>query len=435
MSTKTVLHIDKNQITQLSSNRQEPDWMLQQRLEALDLTETLELPVLEKMYINRWNIHSFGTHKSESYVMSLGNFPQPIQELLSGEQQPENVLIQTNSGGMFSSLSEELSKQGVIFMDMNTAVKEHSDLIKPYFMNSVKKGENLLTALHASMWNGGAFLYVPKNVVIDEPLQALYYTDDAEAVFSPHIMIIAEENSSVTYVENYTSATLTSSLVHNGVAEIYVKQGAKVNFASTHNLDQTVTDLAYRRAVVEKDAKIYWVVGEMSSGNAMSETTSILKGDGSFSDAKIICVGTDEQQLSLTTTAVHIGKASTSDMITRAVIRDRTRAIINGITKIERGATGAVGGQTERLLMLSPQARGDANPILLIDEDDVKAGHAASAGQVNKEFIYYLMSRGISKVEAERLIIYGFLAPVVSEIPISNLQQQLQSLIERKLNK
>lgn len=433
MSTKTVLPVDRNQITQLSSSRQEPEWVLQQRLEALELTDQLELPVLEKMHINRWNIDAFGTHTSTPAPMSLEQLPQQIKDLLSSEQQPENVLIQTNSGGVFSSLSEELTKQGVIFSDMNTAIKEHSDLIKPYFMNSVKKDENLLTALHASMWNGGAFLYVPKNVVIEEPIQALYYTDDAEAVFSPHILIIAEERSSVTYVDHYTSGTLTGSLVHNGIAEVYVKQGATVHFASTHNLDSSVTDLAYRRAVVEKDGKIYWVVGEMGYGNAMSETTSILKGDGSLSDAKIICVGIAEQQLSLTTKAVHIGKSSTSDMITRAVIRDRTTAIVNGITKIERGATGALGGQTERLLMLSPQARGDANPILLIDEDDVKAGHAASAGQVNKEQVHYLMSRGITREEAQRLIVYGFLAPVVSEIPISNLQQQLQKLVERKL--
>jgi Fe-S cluster assembly protein SufD len=165
----------------------------------------------------------------------------------------------------------------------------------------------------------------------------------------------------------------------------------------------------------------------------MSDTTSILKGKGSESDAKVICVGTEEQKLNLTTRAVHFGKSSNSDMITRAVMRDGSTAIINGITKIEKGATGANGQQTEKVLMLSPKARGDANPILLIDEDDVKAGHAASVGQVNPEQVHYLMSRGITKDEAQRLIIYGFLAPVVSQIPIINIREQLQRLVERKL--
>ncbi|MBO9604736.1 MAG: SufD family Fe-S cluster assembly protein, partial [Paenibacillaceae bacterium] len=202
---------------------------------------------------------------------------------------------------------------------------------------------------------------------------------------------------------------------------------------SVHSLGETTIDVAYRRAVVENDGKIEWVVGEMNGGNVLSDTTSLLKGQGSNSDAKVICVGTEEQKLNLSTRAVHIGKHSSSDMITRAVMRDDATAIINGITKIEKGATGANGQQTEKVLMLSPKARGDANPILLIDEDDVKAGHAASVGQVNAEQIYYLMSRGISRDEATKLIIYGFLAPVVSEIPIGALEEQLQRLVERKL--
>jgi Fe-S cluster assembly protein SufD len=144
-------------------------------------------------------------------------------------------------------------------------------------------------------------------------------------------------------------------------------------------------------------------------------------------------VGKNAQQNSLTTQAVHFGKSSDSNMVTRAVMKDSASAIINGITKIEHGATKANGVQTEKVLMLSPKARGDANPILLIDEDDVTAGHAASVGQVNPEQVYYLMSRGISKQDAERLIIYGFLAPVVSEIPVEAVRGQLQRLLERKL--
>ncbi|MOA26917.1 FeS cluster assembly protein SufD [compost metagenome] len=171
----------------------------------------------------------------------------------------------------------------------------------------------------------------------------------------------------------------------------------------------------------------------MNAGDSVSETLSILQGNGSLSDAKVIAVGSSTQKLNLTTKAIHFGKNSDSQMITRAVMREQATAIINGITKIEKGATKANGEQTEKVLMLSPKARGDANPILLIDEDDVTAGHAASVGQVNPEQIYYLMSRGISREQAERLVIYGFLAPVVSDIPLEQLQEQLQGLVERKL--
>lgn len=234
-------------------------------------------------------------------------------------------------------------------------------------------------------------------------------------------------------MENLVSEQAKDSLVQTGIVEVFVKEGAKVNVASIHSLGKHVIDLTYRRAVLENDGQINWIVGDLNHGDSVSDTTSILKGNGSNSDTKIICVGTGDQKLNLTTRAVHFGLDSNSDMITRAVMRDEASAIINGITKIEKGATRANGQQTEKVLMLSPKARGDANPILLIDEDDVKAGHAASVGQVNPEQVFYMMSRGISREEATRLIIYGFLAPVVSEIPITKIEEQLSLLVERKL--
>ncbi|MEH7087310.1 SufD family Fe-S cluster assembly protein, partial [Neobacillus drentensis] len=238
--------------------------------------------------------------------------------------------------------------------------------------------ENRLAALHAALWNGGVFVYVPKNVDVELPLQAILLADDADATFAPHVLIDAEANSRLTYVDNYlsTDGVGVDQAVHNGVVEVFVKPGANVRFASVQHLN--ATNVTYRRAVVENDGRIEWIIGEMHNGNAVSETMSVLQGNGSSSDAKVICAGTNEQKLSITTKAVHFGKSSDSQMFTRAIMRDSASAIINGITKIEKGSTKANGEQTEKVLMLSPKARGDANPILLIDEDDVTAGHAAS---------------------------------------------------------
>lgn len=435
MSTQTILPIDRQAIVELSQSRQEPEWMTKLRAEALELAGSLELPKLEKTRIDRWNLNSYGTYKSEAQIASLEELPEGAKALLQtdGQGQPANVLVQKNSSIVYHSVSEELSKQGVIFTSLEDALINHADLVKSHFMSVVGKEENLLTALHTAMWSGGVFIYVPKNVRVELPVQALFLTDDPQAAFSPHVLIVAEQHASVTYVDNFVSEGQLDQLIQNGVVEVIVKAGATVNFASVHNLNESVTDLTYRRAVVENDATINWVIGEMNYGNVMSDTTTLLKGNGSNSDAKIICVGTGEQKLNVTTRAVHFGKSSSSDMITRAVMRDAATAIINGVTKIEKGATGANGQQTEKVLMLSPKARGDANPILLIDEDDVKAGHAASVGQVNPEQIHYLMSRGITREEAQRLVIYGFLAPVVSEIPMEKVQKQLQGFVERKL--
>jgi Fe-S cluster assembly protein SufD len=432
MSTQTVLPVDRGSVAELSKCNQEPEWMTELRLKGVELAETLELPALEKTKLERWNLNHYGAYTKSDAVASVQDLPEEAK-VLFGESFGNSLLIQRNSGAVYSSLSDAAAGQGVIFMELERAVREHSDLVKPYFMKAVEQGEHRLAALHSALWNGGVFLYIPKNVQVELPVQALFLTEGADASCSPHVLIVAEANSSVTYVENVVSVGQTGDRVVNGVVEVFAKAGSKVQIASIHNMNEQLTDITYRRAVIENDARVEWVIGEMNSGNAVSDTTSVLKGNGSSADAKVICVGIGEQKLNLTTRAVHIGKASTSDMITRAVMRDASTAIINGITKIEKGATGANGQQTEKVLMLSPKARGDANPILLIDEDDVKAGHAASVGQVNPEQMYYLMSRGISKETAQRLIIYGFLAPVVSEIPIAKIEDQLQVLVERKL--
>jgi Fe-S cluster assembly protein SufD len=261
------------------------------------------------------------------------------------------------------------------------------------------------------------------------------FNDDAEAAFAPQILIVAAAHSRVTYVDNVvtTGNAASASSVHHSIVEVVAKAGAQVNFASIHNMSGGIVDLSIRRAALDNDARVEWVIGDLNDGNTLSDTKSVLNGNGSSSDSKVISIGSNDQKMSLTTQAVHFGRSSDSQMITRAVMRDAATAIINGITKIEKGATKANGEQTEKVLMLSPKSRGDANPILLIDEDDVTAGHAASVGQVNPEQVYYLMSRGIAKKDAERLIIYGFLAPVVSEIPIDAVREQLQRLLERKL--
>ncbi|GAA3401967.1 Fe-S cluster assembly protein SufD [Paenibacillus hodogayensis] len=430
MSSQTFLPIDRNSVAELSKSRNEPSWLTDLRLQALELAGSLELPKLEKTRIDRWNLDGYGTYKAPVALESLDQLPEAARTLLG--ETTDNLIVHRNSGVVWSHLSEELAKQGVIFMDLETAAREHSELVQSYLMTAVKPDEHRLAALHAALWNGGVFLYVPKDVQVELPLQAIFFSDDGEATFAPHVLIVAESNSSVVYVDNYLSED-GRELLHNGIVEVIAKPGSRVQFATVQNLGKGSTAFTYRRAIIDNDARIEWIVGELNSGNAVADTDSVLKGNGSSSDAKIISVGTHDQKLNLTTRATHFGRNTPSDMITRAVMKDEATAIINGITKIEKRATGANGQQTERVLMLSPKARGDANPILLIDEDDVKAGHAASVGQVNPEHMHYLMSRGITRDEAHKLVVYGFLAPVINEIPLENVQKQLQSLVERKL--
>lgn len=433
MTTQLALSTDRNAVAALSAAKQEPQWMTDLRLQSYDLAGELPLPIVEKTNISKWNLDGYGTYAAAKVVTDVGSLSAELQALLPQAEHANSLLVQENSGTVLRKLDAALAAQGVIFTDLETALQTHPDLLKTYFAQVIKHDEHRISALHTALWNGGVFLYVPKNVEIEVPLQALFLATDGKATIAPHVLIVADTNSSVTYVDHYTSTPQAGETLLNAVVEVYAHAGAKVRFASVHNAGASLTQFIYRRAHLENNGSIEWIVGELNDGNHVSETTSILKGNGSSSDSKVITVGTESQFMNVTTRAVHFGLHSHSDMITRGVMKDSANAIINGITKIEKGATHAGGFQTERVLMLSPKARGDANPILLIDEDDVKAGHAASVGQVNEEQLYYLMSRGISREEAYRLIVYGFLAPVVMEIPEQSLQAQLQAIVEGKL--
>ncbi|OIJ18856.1 Fe-S cluster assembly protein SufD [Anaerobacillus alkalidiazotrophicus] len=430
MSVDTKLQFDREYITNLSKDANEPEWFLNSRISSLELVGTKELPKPDKTKIEKWNFTQFSQHK---FAPVEGELPEVIKGLIPNDKADQNVLAERNGKLVFAQLSETLKTQGVIFTDFATALKEHSDLVEKYFMKeAVSQDENQLTAMHAALLNGGTFIYVPKNVEVEIPLQAVFSVSGNTGLFN-HVLIVADENSSVTYVENYVSED-NEPAVANVIAEVYALQGASVSFGAVDNFSTGVTTYVVRRGHAERDAKILWALGQFNDGNTVSENKTFLVGDGSFTDKKTVSVGTGEQRQNFTSHVVHYGKHSEGLMLTHGVMKDSASSIFNGISKIEHGASKSNGEQTERVLMLSEKARGDANPILLIDEDDVTAGHAASVGRIDPLQMFYLMSRGISKKEAERLVIHGFLAPVVKEMPVEAVKTRLIEVIERKVN-
>jgi Fe-S cluster assembly protein SufD len=435
MTLETKLPFDQDYIRNYSKEVGEPDWLLELRLQALTLFEGLELPKPDKTKITNWNFTSFKNHVLKgTAVQSIDELPENVKSLIDLDEENKNLLVQRDQSVSFTTLSDDLSSKGVIFTDIQTAAREHGELLQKYFMkDAVKIDEHKLTALHAAFVNGGAFVYVPKNVELEVPLQAIYVHDNSEATMFNHVIIVAEDNSSVTYVENYISSATTSDSIVNIVAEVIVGTNAKVTFGAVDNLAAGITTYVNRRGIVGRDGKLEWALGLMNDGNTVSENTTHLIGDGSFADTKTVTVGRGDQKQNFTTSVIHHGKHSEGYILKHGVMKESASSIFNGIGKIEHGATKSNAEQTSRVLMLSEKARGDANPILLIDEDDVTAGHAASVGRVDPLQLYYLMSRGILKVEAERLVIHGFLAPVVNELPIEGVKKQLVEIIERKV--
>ncbi|GAE47560.1 iron-sulfur cluster assembly protein SufD [Mesobacillus boroniphilus JCM 21738] len=247
------------------------------------------------------------------------------------------------------------------------------------------------------------------------------------------MLVVAEDNSSVTYVENYISTTGKVNGLVNIVTEAITGQNAKIQYGAVDTLAEGLTTYVNRRGNAGRDSRIEWALGMMNDCNTISENTTNLVGDGSYGDTKTVVVGRGEQTQNFTTSIIHFGKNSEGYILKHGVVKDSATSIFNGIGKIEHGASKSNAEQESRVLMLSEKARGDANPILLINEDDVTAGHAASVGRVDPLQLYYLMSRGISKHEAERLVIHGFLAPVVNELPMEGVKKQLVEVIERKV--
>ncbi|SFA90690.1 Fe-S cluster assembly protein SufD [Lentibacillus halodurans] len=435
MTVETKLPYDQEYTSQFSQNKNEPDWMRDLRLQALERANSLEMPKPDKTNITKWNFSTFkhDAAKGEK-IASMDKLPEDIQDFLDEEHTQENLLIQRNHTVAYASLNKELEEKGVIFTDIFTALSEHEDLVKRYYMkDAVSVDEHRLTALHAALMNGGVFVYVPKNVQLEEPLQVIFWQEDPKTAMFNHVLVVADDNSSLTYVENYFSQNHEQETVANIVTEVIAHNNAQISFGAVDNFAEGTTTYMNRRGVAYRDARIEWALGQMNDGNTVSENVTHLVGENSVSNAKTVSVGRGQQSQNFTANIVHFGKESEGHILQHGVMKDKATSIFNGIGKIEHGASKSNAEQESRVLMLSEKARGDANPILLIDEDDVTAGHAASVGRVDPLQLYYLMSRGISQNEAERLVIHGFLAPVVNQLPIESVKAQLRQVIERKV--
>lgn len=434
MTVETKLALSAQEVRSFSEMNNEPTAFADFRVSALEKAAALELPKPDRTNITKWNFVDFPAHTVESAAYaSLDELPEEVKAIIDTEKQ-ENLYIQRNNTPAYIKVSEELKSKGVIFTDIQTAIRDHADLVEKYFMTTaVKVDEHQLTAYHAALVNGGIFVYVPRNVVIDAPLQVVFVNDNAEASLFNHVLVVAEESSAVTYVETYVSTFEEGKGQVNVVTEVIAKNNAQVTFGAVDNLAKGFTSYMNRRGHAERDSKIDWALGLMNDGNTIYENTTNLIGDNSTSDFKMVTVGRGDQKLNFTTLIRQWGKNSDGQILKHGVMKDAAQSIFNGIGHIMKGGTKANAEQESRVLMLSEKARGDANPILLIDEDDVTAGHAASVGRVDPTQLYYLMSRGISKTEAERLVIHGFLAPVVTNLPIEGVKKQLTEVIERKV--
>lgn len=416
-------------VQQFSVMQEEPLWMLELRKTALAKIDGLELPVFERVKYQRWPLFE---------VPDLFSYEEGImlaEDFLTGDSDAPRV-IQVGNQTVMEQLPMKYYEQGVIFTDIFTALQEHPDVVEQVYMTlAVAHDEDKLTAFHTAFMTSGLFLYVPKNVVIEEPLEALYVQNSqVQNSWIKHVLIFADTNSEFTYVEKYETIG-TEKNTANIIVEVIANPGAKVKYSAVDQLGENTTTYINRRGHILKDATIEWAMGVMNTGNVVADFDTDLIGEGAHSAVKIVAISMGKQIQGIDTRVTNYGRNTIGHILQHGVILDKSTLTFNGIGHIIKGAKGADAQQESRVLMLSEHARGDANPILLIDENDVTAGHAASVGRVDPEELYYLMSRGIPKQEAERLVIRGFLGSVIAAIPLKVVRDGLVDTIERKLSK
>lgn len=417
----------KETIKYFSQMHAEPEWLANLRQAAFDKIDKLELPVIERVKFHRWNLGD-GTLSESEALANVPDFTALNDHL---------TLVQVGTQTTLEQLPADLAEQGVVFTDFYSALEEIPEIIEKHFMSSVKYDEDKLAAYHTAYFNGGVVLYIPDNVEINQPIEGIFYQDsESDVPFNKHILIIAGKHAKFTYLERLeTYGSGTVPVTANITVEVIAQAGAQIKFSAIDRLGDNVTAYISRRGKLDDDSMIDWAIGVMNEGNVIADFDSDLFGRGSHADMKVVALSRGRQIQGIDSRVTNYGCNSIGNILQHGVILEKGTLTFNGIGHIIKGAKGADAQQESRVLMLSDQARSDANPILLIDENDVTAGHAASIGQVDPEDMYYLMSRGLDKATAERLVVRGFLGSVIVEIPVKEVRAEMIENIDEILAK
>lgn len=406
------------------SNTNEPEWFLNTRKLALYKSYTLPFPKLESMELERWNL--FNVDFSTLRLENEGN----IDITKYGINNDDFAVVQKNNTIVHINIPEKYADK-VVIKDIFSAMND--DHIKDSFMSVVDYAESKVTAVHYTLLNAGLFIDVKDNVVIEEPLQYIVISDSEQSLFN-HVTIQVGKNAKFNFIENYVNNQKEDKAPFSLVSEVVAHEGAKINYSSITNQPGQKRGTILRRGLTYRDSLINWNVAAMDEADVYHDNTTNILGDGSEANLKIVTLGVKEQKTYFNSEVVNQGLSSKGDILQHGVLLDRSHIVFNGVGFIVKGATGSNAYQSSRMLTLSSEAKADANPMLLIDENDVMAGHGASLGRIDEEQLYYLQSRGLTRKESSRLLVHGFLSPVISELTVDKIKELVTVLIDEKIN-
>jgi len=433
--------LSKQVVKEISRKKKEPKWMLELRLKAYEVFKQKSMPSwgvdLSDLDFNgfiyfkepgvkrkrKWE--EVPKEAKETYER-LG-IPKVERRLLAG------VGAQWDSGVVYQSLKKRLEDQGVIFCDMDEAVTKYEAMVKKNFMTKcVRVGNNKFSALHGAVWSGGSMVYVPKGVKVKEPLQGYFWLNLRSGGQFEHTLIMADEDSSLEFIEGCSAPSYKSEALHAGVVEIFVGKKAKVRYSTVQNWSKNVYNLSTKRAVVEEDGVIEWVSGSLGSKVTMVYPCSVLVGKRARADHLNLSLASKGQELDTGGKVVHVAEETTSNMVAKSISKAGGVANYRGLVKILKGAKGAKTNVSCEALILDKESVSNTYPHMEIAEDEVVALHEAKTGKIAEEELLYLQSRGISEEEAMGMIVNGFIEPVVKQLPLE-YAVEMNRLIELEM--
>ncbi len=440
-SYKSQPGITKEVVLEMSKQKNEPDWMLEKRLKSFEFFQKEPLPTWgpDLKPLNLDEIIYFvrpGTEETRKWEDLPEDIVRTFDKLGIPEAEKKalaGVGAQYDSDVVYHNIQEDLKKKGVIFENMDVAVQKYPDMVKKYFMTQcVPINDHKFVMLHGAVWSGGTFIYIPKGVKVELPLQAYFRMNAQSGGQFEHTLIIADEGSEISYIEGCSAPRYTTNSLHAGCVEIFVHKNAKVKYFSIENWSKNTWNLNTKRALVDEDASIEWVSGNMGSGVTMLYPCSILRGKGAHSDSLGIAFAGPGQNQDTGAKAIHAAPYTSSIIRSRSISVGGGIAGFRGLIKVTKKAVQSTASMSCDSLLLDEDSVANTYPALKIDTNDVSVAHEARVGKIGDEQLFYLMSRGLSEEQAMQLIVGGFIEPIVKALPLE-YAIELHKLVEMEM--
>ena len=428
-------------IKEISKQKNDPEWMAEFRLKALETYNKLELPTWgpDLSELNMDEIATYVRPKSKM-ADNWEDVPEEIKDTFDKLGIPEaekrslaGVGAQYDSEVVYHSMKKELMEQGVIYTDMETAVREYPELVKPHFMKCVPVTDHKFVALHGAVWSGGSFVYVPKEVKVDIPLQSYFRLNSPESGQFEHTLIIVEEGASLHFIEGCSAPKYNKVNLHAGCVELYVKDNAYLRYSTIENWSKNMLNLNTKKAIVGKNAQIDWVSGSFGSKISMLYPMSILNGEGAKTEYTGISFAGKGQNLDTGFKVIHNSPNTSSLINSKSISKNGGAATYRALVRINENSKNSKCSVSCESLMLDDISRSDTIPVNDIRTDDVEFSHEAKIGKISDQSIFYLMSRGLSEEDAKAMIVRGFADPISKELPIE-YAVEMNNLINLELD-